>query len=144
MMGWRKWFAHYNVIELNSDFVHVLADYIKTYQVSVKMCDRRRVRNVSESLLFPYRGTKGKDINTIKSLRVLRVLRPLKTIKRLPKLKVISYCLVFPWLTVFPWVHYVCYCACLRGRFAGRADAPCVDLHINILAASFSLIKSHT
>lgn len=34
------------------------------------------------------RGTKGKDISTIKSLRVLRVLRPLKTIKRLPKLKV--------------------------------------------------------
>lgn len=37
------------------------------------------------------RGTKGKDISTIKSLRVLRVLRPLKTIKRLPKLKVKSY-----------------------------------------------------
>lgn len=36
-----------------------------------------------------HRGTKGKDISTIKSLRVLRVLRPLKTIKRLPKLKVL-------------------------------------------------------
>lgn len=39
-----------------------------------------------------HRGTKGKDISTIKSLRVLRVLRPLKTIKRLPKLKVLLWC----------------------------------------------------
>lgn len=39
-----------------------------------------------------HRGTKGKDISTIKSLRVLRVLRPLKTIKRLPKLKVLLQC----------------------------------------------------
>ncbi|XP_026067326.1 calcium channel, voltage-dependent, N type, alpha 1B subunit, a isoform X18 [Carassius auratus] len=40
------------------------------------------------------RGTKGKDISTIKSLRVLRVLRPLKTIKRLPKLKAVFDCVV--------------------------------------------------
>ncbi|GAA6226504.1 voltage-dependent N-type calcium channel subunit alpha-1B isoform X2 [Lates japonicus] len=41
-----------------------------------------------------HRGTKGKDISTIKSLRVLRVLRPLKTIKRLPKLKAVFDCVV--------------------------------------------------
>ncbi|KAM6965215.1 calcium channel, voltage-dependent, N type, alpha 1B subunit, a [Aplochiton taeniatus] len=40
------------------------------------------------------RGSKGKDISTIKSLRVLRVLRPLKTIKRLPKLKAVFDCVV--------------------------------------------------
>lgn len=43
----------------------------------------------SLTVFASHRGTKGKDISTIKSLRVLRVLRPLKTIKRLPKLKVL-------------------------------------------------------
>uniref|UniRef100_A0A8C4HKM8 Voltage-dependent N-type calcium channel subunit alpha n=1 Tax=Dicentrarchus labrax TaxID=13489 RepID=A0A8C4HKM8_DICLA len=46
------------------------------------------------TVLAFYRGTKGKDISTIKSLRVLRVLRPLKTIKRLPKLKAVFDCVV--------------------------------------------------
>uniref|UniRef100_UPI00063CE1C3 voltage-dependent N-type calcium channel subunit alpha-1B-like n=1 Tax=Odobenus rosmarus divergens TaxID=9708 RepID=UPI00063CE1C3 len=40
------------------------------------------------------RGSKGKDINTTKSLRVLHVLRPLKTIKCLPKLKAVFDCVV--------------------------------------------------
>uniref|UniRef100_A0A8B9LXK6 Voltage-dependent N-type calcium channel subunit alpha n=1 Tax=Astyanax mexicanus TaxID=7994 RepID=A0A8B9LXK6_ASTMX len=49
---------------------------------------------VSLLLACIFRGTKGKDISTIKSLRVLRVLRPLKTIKRLPKLKAVFDCVV--------------------------------------------------
>ncbi|KAK6306581.1 hypothetical protein J4Q44_G00235060 [Coregonus suidteri] len=47
------------------------------------------------------RGSKGKDISTIKSLRVLRVLRPLKTIKRLPKLKAVFDCVVNSLKNVF-------------------------------------------
>uniref|UniRef100_P56698-2 Isoform 2 of Probable voltage-dependent N-type calcium channel subunit alpha-1B n=1 Tax=Diplobatis ommata TaxID=1870830 RepID=P56698-2 len=43
---------------------------------------------------FAFTGSRGKDLNTIKSLRVLRVLRPLKTIKRLPKLKAVFDCVV--------------------------------------------------
>ncbi len=52
------------------------------------------------------RGTKGKDISTIKSLRVLRVLRPLKTIKRLPKLKVLLQSSRFGlfWFSQTGWV----------------------------------------
>ncbi|XP_014384914.1 PREDICTED: voltage-dependent P/Q-type calcium channel subunit alpha-1A [Myotis brandtii] len=46
-------------------------------------------------------NSKGKDINTIKSLRVLRVLRPLKTIKRLPKLKAVFDCVVNSLKNVF-------------------------------------------
>ncbi|KAM9858198.1 LOW QUALITY PROTEIN: calcium channel, voltage-dependent, N type, alpha 1B subunit, a [Aulostomus maculatus] len=48
----------------------------------------------SLTMFMFHRGTKGKDISTIKSLRVLRVLRPLKTIKRLPKLKAVFDCVV--------------------------------------------------
>lgn len=51
------------------------------------------------------RGTKGKDISTIKSLRVLRVLRPLKTIKRLPKLKVLHHAPVSPFFTYSYWAQ---------------------------------------
>ncbi|KAH0511817.1 Voltage-dependent P/Q-type calcium channel subunit alpha-1A [Microtus ochrogaster] len=46
-------------------------------------------------------NSKGKDINTIKSLGVLRVLRPLKTIKRLPKLKAVFDCVVNSLKNVF-------------------------------------------
>ncbi|CDQ74776.1 unnamed protein product [Oncorhynchus mykiss] len=52
-------------------------------------------------LFFLCRGSKGKDISTIKSLRVLRVLRPLKTIKRLPKLKAVFDCVVNSLKNVF-------------------------------------------
>ncbi len=82
--------SHYWHLNRWKHFHHVNVFCLDVY----KYFDEGCLQHVWSCIYWPFgyfefcRGTKGKDISTIKSLRVLRVLRPLKTIKRLPKLKV--------------------------------------------------------